>query len=190
MHKDTSPRRENVKRMTYFRTASPGIQKYSPTQNGNKYKRHQNHANWRLSNAIQTGKYWALEWILIIQKKTRKWFKYQLLSQNHKLSLKRSIWHLFPLSYHTAAITWLGGYQEWAAVDKWVFFSPVFLQIALCSSNMISHWFRIENVCGHICLLLETARNGNTDYSRIHGYLSLRMASRNKWKWLLLTASF
>lgn len=53
------------------------------------------------------------------------------------------------------------------------FFPPIFLQIVLCSSNMVSHWFRIENVCGHICLLLEAGRNGNTDYSRIRGYLSI-----------------
>lgn len=58
-------------------------------------------------------------------------------------------------------------------IKEFFFFLPVFLQIVLCSSNVVSHWFRIENVCGHICLLLEAGRNGNTDYSRIHGYLSI-----------------
>lgn len=102
--------------MTYFRTASPGIQKYSPTQNGNKYKRHQNHANWRLSNAMQTGKYWALKWILIIQKKTRKWFKYQLLSQNQKLSEEKHMTPLpFILSHGSHYLAWilLGVGQQW-----------------------------------------------------------------------------
>lgn len=51
-------------------------------------------------------KYWALTRILIIQKKTRKWFKYQLLLQQYKFSFKRSIWHIFSFSCNIAVITW------------------------------------------------------------------------------------
>lgn len=120
---------------------------------------------------MQTGKYWALKRSLIIQKKTRKWFKYQLLSRNQKLSEEKHMTSLPVIPSHGSH------YLAWVPLGvgriKEAFFWPVFLQIVLCLSNMVSHWFRTEDVCGHICLLLEAGRHENTDYSRIRGYLSI-----------------